>query len=218
MVSFRLLHSHLKVLSNNDLKGTRIERGFKRAFAKLSDQDVQTFPGIMFLNVDQLEKQHDKEEFQVIGSMAAFRVLKTQFHTDTLIQYMKSFKKSIDERALHKRVYDSRVNERQMQTKEGKVDMSRALGDSLVDTENIKPVYDEEPMVEVQLTVDNNVFATRQHHTKQPEFNNEGEVDQDAEQYHDIRPLPAISTDNQITELSNQYLESENTCLEKTVS
>ncbi|GJZ24921.1 hypothetical protein Tco_0562380 [Tanacetum coccineum] len=131
---------------------------------------------------------------------------------------MKSFKKSIDERALHKRVYDSRVNERQMQTKEGKVDMSRALGDSLVDTENIKPVYDEEPMVEVQLTVDNNVFATRQHHTKQPEFNNEGEVDQDAEQYHDIRPLPAISTDNQITELSNQYLESENTCLEKTVS
>ncbi|GJY95882.1 hypothetical protein Tco_0512243 [Tanacetum coccineum] len=33
----------------------------------------------MFLNVDQLEKQLDKEEFQEIGSMAALRLLKTQF-------------------------------------------------------------------------------------------------------------------------------------------
>ncbi|GKB99047.1 hypothetical protein Tco_0985184, partial [Tanacetum coccineum] len=33
----------------------------------------------MFLNVDQLEKQLDKEEFQEIRSMTTFRVLKTQF-------------------------------------------------------------------------------------------------------------------------------------------
>nr|GEW40922.1 integrase, catalytic region, zinc finger, CCHC-type, peptidase aspartic, catalytic [Tanacetum cinerariifolium] len=33
----------------------------------------------MFLNVDQLEKQPDKEEFQETGCMAAFRVLETQF-------------------------------------------------------------------------------------------------------------------------------------------
>nr|GFA29416.1 hypothetical protein [Tanacetum cinerariifolium] len=112
----------------------------------------------MFLNVDQLEKQLDKEEFQEIGSMAAFRVLETQFHKfikpwillndedgivarkyflkysklevrqfhDTLIEHMESVKKSIDERALHKREYDNRVNERQMQTNEGKVDTSNA--------------------------------------------------------------------------------------------
>ncbi|GJQ90848.1 hypothetical protein Tco_0001987 [Tanacetum coccineum] len=36
MVSFRQLHSHLKLLSNNDLKGTRTESGFKRAFHTLS--------------------------------------------------------------------------------------------------------------------------------------------------------------------------------------
>ncbi|GJX05002.1 hypothetical protein Tco_0190918 [Tanacetum coccineum] len=100
----------------------------------------------MFLNLDQLEKQLDKEEFQENGSMAAFRVIKTQFykfidsrfslddddglmtckyfHTrievqqfhDTLIQHMEYVKKSIDERALHKRQYDSRVNERQITT------------------------------------------------------------------------------------------------------
>nr|GFA21774.1 hypothetical protein [Tanacetum cinerariifolium] len=33
----------------------------------------------MFLNVEQLEKQLDKEDFQEIGSMAAFRVLEIQF-------------------------------------------------------------------------------------------------------------------------------------------
>ncbi|GJR28474.1 hypothetical protein Tco_1104706 [Tanacetum coccineum] len=72
MVSFRQLHSHLKLLSNNDLKGTRTECGFKRLFATLVGQDVETFIGKMFLNMDQLEKQLDKDEFQEIGSMAAF--------------------------------------------------------------------------------------------------------------------------------------------------
>ncbi|GJV95877.1 hypothetical protein Tco_1547454 [Tanacetum coccineum] len=79
MVSFQQLHSHLKLLSNNNLNGTRTESGFKRAFATLFGQDIETFTGIMFLNVDQLEKQLDKEEFQEIGSMAAFKVLETQF-------------------------------------------------------------------------------------------------------------------------------------------
>ncbi|GJZ67394.1 hypothetical protein Tco_0630634 [Tanacetum coccineum] len=91
--------------------------------------------GTMFLNMDQLEKQLDKDEFQEIGSMAAFRVLETQFQQfrDTLIQHMESVKKSIDKRALHKREYDSRVNERQMQKMEEKVDTSKELDASLVD-------------------------------------------------------------------------------------
>ncbi|GJR40188.1 hypothetical protein Tco_1215872 [Tanacetum coccineum] len=63
MVSFRQLHSHLKLLSNNNLNGTRTESGFKRAFATLFGQDVETFIDTMFLNMDQLEKQLDKEEF-----------------------------------------------------------------------------------------------------------------------------------------------------------
>ncbi|GKB58488.1 hypothetical protein Tco_0914674 [Tanacetum coccineum] len=158
MVSFRQLHSHLKLLSHNDLKGTRIESGFKHAFAILFGQDVETFIGTMFLNVEQLEKQLDKEEFQEIGSMAAFKVLETQFQMfiksriylddeyvvmtrnyflqytqlaipkfrDTLIQHMESVKKSIDERALHKREYDTRVNERQLQIQECKVQEVKA--------------------------------------------------------------------------------------------
>ncbi|GKD97490.1 hypothetical protein Tco_1381387, partial [Tanacetum coccineum] len=125
---------------------------------------------------------------------------------------MESVKKSIYERAQHKREYDSRVNDRQMQTIKEKVDTSKALD------ANIIPIYDEEPMAEVQLTAKNNVFATGQQHTEQLEFINKGEVNQNAEQCHDKRPLPAKLTNNQITDLSNQYLESENICLKKTIA
>nr|GEW33909.1 hypothetical protein [Tanacetum cinerariifolium] len=89
----------------------------------------------------------------------------------------KSCMKSIDERAHHKREYDRRVNERHMQTIEEKVDTSKALDASLVDTKSsgiesveqdtssgsgndahaddadIIPIYDEEPMAEENETL-----------------------------------------------------------------
>ncbi|GJR78587.1 hypothetical protein Tco_0149372 [Tanacetum coccineum] len=147
---------------------------------------------------------------------------------------MESIKKSIDERAQHKREYDIWVNERKIQTIEDKVDTGKAVDASLVNTESIgteskeqdtssrsgndahaddadiRPIYDEEPMVEVQTTAEINIFATGQQHTEQPEFNNEGKVDQNVEQCHDTCPLPAKLTDNQTTELSNQSLKFEN--------
>ncbi|GKE52953.1 hypothetical protein Tco_1488109 [Tanacetum coccineum] len=115
---------------------------------------------------------------------------------------MESVKKSIDERAHHKREYDNRVNDRQMQIIEENVYTSKALNASLVDIKSsgtkskeedtssrsgndahaddadIKPIYNKEPMDKVQLIADHNVFATGQQHTEQPEFNAEGEVDQ----------------------------------------
>ncbi|GJT98397.1 hypothetical protein Tco_1093915 [Tanacetum coccineum] len=56
-----------------------------------------------------------------------------------------------------------------------------------------RPIYDEEPIAEVQMTVEINVFAIGQQHAEQPEFTNEGEFDQNAEQCHNIRPLLASS-------------------------
>ncbi|GJW89177.1 hypothetical protein Tco_0164517 [Tanacetum coccineum] len=274
MVSFQQLHSHLKCLSNNDLKETQIEYGFKRAFATLFGQDLETFTGTMFLYMDQLQKQLDNEEFQEIGFMSAFKVLQTQFQMfiksrfylddeyvdmtrnkflqytrldipefrDTLIQHMESVKKSIGERAQHKMEYESRVNERQIQTTEEKTDTSNALdassviiesngteskeqdtssrsgNDAHVDDADIRPIYDEEPMAEVQMTAEINIFATGQQHTEQPEFINEGEVDQNAEQCHNTCPLPAKLTDDKTIELSDQSLESENVCLKKIVA
>nr|GEU75538.1 retrovirus-related Pol polyprotein from transposon TNT 1-94 [Tanacetum cinerariifolium] len=101
-------------LSQNNLQGTRTEFGFKRAFATLFGQDIETFTGTMFLNVEQPKKQLDKEDFQEIGSMNT-KLAILEFHA-TLIQHMESVKKSIDERAQHKREYDSWMNERQMQS------------------------------------------------------------------------------------------------------
>ncbi|GJX95968.1 hypothetical protein Tco_0351766 [Tanacetum coccineum] len=72
---------------------------------------------------------------------------------------------------------------------------------------DIRPIYDEEPMAEVQITADDNISATGQQHTKQPESNNGGEVDQNADQCYDTRPLPAKLTDNMT-----------NKCLKKTVA
>nr|GEV54222.1 myb-like protein P [Tanacetum cinerariifolium] len=79
MTYFRSLNSHLQVLSKEDLKGTRIEHGFKRAFMSLFDQDADTFTSTMLLNVDHLQKQLDKAEFHEDGSMTAFWGVYDQF-------------------------------------------------------------------------------------------------------------------------------------------
>ncbi|GJV51137.1 hypothetical protein Tco_1446878 [Tanacetum coccineum] len=164
MAYFRSLHSHLQVLLKDDLKGTRIEHGFKRAFMSLFGQDVDTFTRTMLLNVDQLQKQLDKDEFQKQP---------VQHFRDTLLQHLGNVKKSVAERTRHKRQYERRVNKRQMQTQESKIDTGKALDADLVDTESIRtdstvqddnsrsgndtdaddadirPIYDEEPMAEV---------------------------------------------------------------------
>ncbi|GKA19810.1 hypothetical protein Tco_0699725 [Tanacetum coccineum] len=50
--------------------------------------------------------------------------------------------------------------------------------DTDADDADIRPIYDNEPMVEVQLTAEYNIFAIGQQHTEQPEIINEGRVDQ----------------------------------------
>ncbi|GJS77354.1 hypothetical protein Tco_0727235 [Tanacetum coccineum] len=273
MAYFRSFHSHLQVLSKEDLKGTRIEHGFKRAFMSLFGQDNDTFTSTMLLNVDQLQKQLEKDEFQEDRSMAAFWVINRQFQKfidsqftldydsqmtdkyfveytgievkhfrDTLLQHMGNVKKSVAERTRHQRQYDRRVNKRQLQTQESKIDTGKAVDADLVDTESIRtdstvqdessrsgndtdaddadirPIYDEEPMAEVQLTAECNIFAIGQQHTEQPEIINEGRVDQYPEQCQVKSPMLDSSPDNQTTDYSKQSLESENILLKKTVA
>ncbi|GJQ95606.1 hypothetical protein Tco_0006745 [Tanacetum coccineum] len=131
--------------------------------------------------MDQLEKQIDNENFQEIGSMAAFKVLETQFQ-----MFIKSQIYLDDEYVVMTRNYflqytqleipefrDTLIKHmKSMQTTEEKVDTSKALDASLVDTESsrteskeqdtksrsgndahaddadIRLIYDEEPMAE----------------------------------------------------------------------
>ncbi|GKG17546.1 hypothetical protein Tco_0362503, partial [Tanacetum coccineum] len=74
------------------------------------------------------------------------------------------------------------VNTESIGTESKKQDTSSRSGnDAHADDADIRPIYDEEPMVEVQTTAEMNIFATGQQHTEQPEFNNKGKVDQNAE-------------------------------------
>ncbi|GJU21176.1 hypothetical protein Tco_1154518 [Tanacetum coccineum] len=184
MAYFRSLHSHLQVLSKGDSKGTRIEHGFKREFMSLFGQDVDTFTRIMLLNVDQLQKQLDKDEFQEDGSMTAFWVVNNQFQkfidskftldydsqmTDTYfveytrieVQHFRDY--TYSNPGVMIRSGDSTVQD----------DNSRSGNNTNVDDADIIPIYDEEPMDEVQLTAKCNIFALEQQHTEQPEIINE---------------------------------------------
>ncbi|GKC40218.1 hypothetical protein Tco_1052602 [Tanacetum coccineum] len=155
---------------------------------------------------------------------------------------MGNVKKSVAKRTRHQRQYDRRVNKRQMQTQESKTDTGKALDVDLVITEssgtesevqddssrsgndtdtddaNIRPIYDEEPMAEVQLTTECNIFAIGQQHTKKPKIINEGRVDQYHRQCQVKSPMLDSSPDNQTTEYSKESLESENILLKKTVA
>ncbi|GKB18949.1 hypothetical protein Tco_0852872 [Tanacetum coccineum] len=156
-----------------------------------------------------------------------YTLIKVQTFKDKLIQHLDYVDKVIAERTPLIREYDNRVNERVMQTQEGKVDMVTTLDAGLVVTEssgmesgkqdesirsgndtngegaNIKPFYDKEPMAEVQSTARYNIFSYEQQHDEQPKFNNEGWVDQDAEQCHEKYHLIASLNTNKTTKLSN---------------
>nr|GEW22774.1 retrotransposon protein, putative, Ty1-copia subclass [Tanacetum cinerariifolium] len=106
---------------------------------------------------------------------------------------MESLRESIMKRAKHKRENNKRVNDRTMQSKEGKVDSSKALDAGLIVTEcsgtksdkqdtssssgndithamhaYIRP-NDQELMAEVQLTTHHNILANTQQHSMQSE-------------------------------------------------
>nr|GEU78002.1 hypothetical protein [Tanacetum cinerariifolium] len=196
----------------------------------MDSQDVDTFISTMLLNIDQLQKQLDKDEFQEDGSMAAFWVVNNQFQKfidssftldydsqmtdkyiieytrievkhfkDTLLQHMGNVKKSVAERRRHQRQYDRRVNKRQMQTgteSEVQDDHSRSGNDTDAEEADIRPIYNEEPRAEVQLTAECNIFSIGQQHTEQPEIINEDKVDQYPEQRQVKIPMLDSSPDN----------------------
>ncbi|GJZ67987.1 hypothetical protein Tco_0631227 [Tanacetum coccineum] len=122
-----------------DVKSKRKMHGIF-SISSSTPSNADTFTSTMLLNVDQTQKQLDKDEFQEDGSMTAFWV------------------------------YDRRVNKRQMQTQESKIDTGKAVDDDLVVTESngtesevqddnissgndtdaddadIRPIYDKEPL------------------------------------------------------------------------
>ncbi|GJS90596.1 hypothetical protein Tco_0773232 [Tanacetum coccineum] len=134
MTYFRSLHSHLQVLSKDDLKGTRIEHGFKRAFMSLFGQDVDTFTRTMLLN-----QLTDTTSLLHWNRGQHFR----RYTTPTLVQTQES---KID---TGKALDADLVNTESIRTDSiVQDDSSRSGNDTDADDADIRPIYDEEPMAE----------------------------------------------------------------------
>ncbi|GJV63175.1 hypothetical protein Tco_1474003 [Tanacetum coccineum] len=88
-------------------------------------------------------------------------------------------------------------------------DSSRSGNDTNADDADIRPIYDEEPMAEVQLTAECNIFAIGQlrHMSNLNKSLLEGRVDQYPETCQVKSPMIDSSPDNQTTEYSKQSLE-----------
>ncbi|GKE10932.1 hypothetical protein Tco_1414483 [Tanacetum coccineum] len=138
-------------LSNNDLKGTSIKGGFKRAFATLFEKDVQTFTRTMFVNLDQLEKHLSKEEFQELESSSAFRLKEGNDDSS----------KALDAGLV---VTESNETKSKMH-----VLSSRPGKDTHAEDADINSVNDKQPMAELQLTAEHNILANEQQHYEQSE-------------------------------------------------
>ncbi|GJU21093.1 hypothetical protein Tco_1154435 [Tanacetum coccineum] len=228
----------------------------------------------MLLNLDQLEKQLGKEEFQETDSMDVVKALKTQFQLlisfqynfdgfedlmickyflaytrieveqfrNTLIQHMESTQKS---KVVLGKVLDADLVVMESNgTESGKQDTSGSLGNNIthaVDAD-IRPVNDQVPFAEVQLTAKHNVLANEQH-TEQsepiydtylfekvnsnttPDSTNMshmgGEINQDAEQYQVKSPLinaelvksKEMIEKEKYNELSQRFLLLEKHCI-----
>ncbi|GJR71888.1 hypothetical protein Tco_0084253 [Tanacetum coccineum] len=171
------------VLSYDESKSRRVS---ERAFMTLFGQDNETFISTMFLYVDQLQNQLDKDEFQEDKSMAAFWVLNNQFQKFIDWQYFLDYDSEMTEKLF------AEYTGIQMQSRESKDVLSKALDASLVVTEcsrtksdehitssssgtyithvvdaDIRPVNDQVLSAEVHVTAQHNVLANEQLHTDQ---------------------------------------------------
>ncbi|GKC31409.1 hypothetical protein Tco_1038703 [Tanacetum coccineum] len=126
---------------------------------------------------------------------------------------MEFVKKSIEKRAQHKREYDSKVNERQMQLKEGKVDSNKALDASLVVIECSGTKSDKHV---TSISLGNYIIHVVDAYIRL--VNEKVPFAENAEKCQVSCPLLDPSFDNITTEFSNQSLESENISLKKTVA
>nr|GEZ11066.1 hypothetical protein [Tanacetum cinerariifolium] len=106
---------------------------------------------------------------------------------------MDNVKKSVAERTRHQR------DETESEVKD---DSSRSGNDTDADDADIRPIYDKEPMAEVQLTAECNIFAIGQLPTEQSEIINKGKVDEYPEQCQVKSHVLDSSPDNQTTNYS----------------
>nr|GEZ43983.1 hypothetical protein [Tanacetum cinerariifolium] len=104
-------------------------------------QDDDTFTSMMLLNIDQLQKQLEKDESQEDGSMATFWVINKQFQKFINSQFTLDYDSQMADNGIESEMQD---------------ESTRSGNDTDTNDANIKPIYDEEPMVEITSLLANN--------------------------------------------------------------
>ncbi|GJV19706.1 hypothetical protein Tco_1368726 [Tanacetum coccineum] len=90
---------------------------------------------------------------------------------DTLLQLMGNVKKSVAERTRHQRQYDRRLNKRQIQTQESKIDTGKAVDADLVVTKRSGTESEEvnsHAKIQSYKTRNNNKLVDQKSHTQKP--------------------------------------------------
>ncbi|GJV86506.1 hypothetical protein Tco_1530444 [Tanacetum coccineum] len=147
--------------------------------------------------------------------MVAFKVLETQFQ-----MFIKSRIYLDDEYVVITRNYFLQYTQLEiLEFRDTLIQHIESVKKSIDKRALHKREYDnwvnERQMQTTEEKVDTSKALDASLHTEQPELNNEGEVDQNAEKCHDTRPLLAKLTDHKITYCVNLEIKYQNQALKE---
>nr|GEU83965.1 hypothetical protein [Tanacetum cinerariifolium] len=82
LIQVRILHTLLEDIVKEDLTNTCFSSGFQHAFSSIFGEDIEYFAPRLFFNMDKLENQLNKEEFNEEIAMVVFSGTKSEKHDD----------------------------------------------------------------------------------------------------------------------------------------
>nr|GEU57560.1 uncharacterized mitochondrial protein AtMg00810-like [Tanacetum cinerariifolium] len=183
---------------------------FKERMQKYTRFDAQSFNDAMIYNMDSIGKymlEITVRQQRTPQLLKQKKLMQTQDPSNLIQAFNINYKSNLTKTNFKK--MDPWQPFRSSRTDvEAQDNNNRSGNDTDANDAYIRPIYDEEPMAEVQLTAECNIFAIRQQHTEQPKIINEGRVDQYTEPCQVKSPMLDSSPDNQTTDYSKQSLDN----------
>ncbi|GJT97784.1 ribonuclease H-like domain-containing protein [Tanacetum coccineum] len=156
---------------------------FREAFHRLFNADVGTFKDVLSRNMQNLERQLNKETLHKKDSNSGLSMIKVQKLLDSRvprerdrIQEVKAFKVLCSRDTDSSGIVSDKGNDQSLEnhSNTSRDESSRSRNEcndkrTYGDDTDIRPSYDTKPMVEVPYTAEYNVFAVDTQHSKQPE-------------------------------------------------
>ncbi|GJZ47512.1 hypothetical protein Tco_0601344 [Tanacetum coccineum] len=247
MAWFEQIETHIRNLYPNSL--SHVVDAFKPAFHSFFGEEHQTFRLKMFHNLDQHDLLEDLDTLEAVIHRAVITYARLQLESqDVQINSVQA----VDDSLITSKstLDDGSVITESNGTESDKHDTSSSSGTYITHVVDvgIRPVNDQVPFAEVQLTAQHIVLATEQQHTEQSEpiydtyllekvdsnttydstnmCHRGEEIDQDAEQYQAKSPLlkaEFLKTNDMVekevfNELSNRLLQLEKHCISLEIS